>query len=252
MTNDYKLNIAWLYPDLMSTYGDRGNIIVLQKRCQWRGIGVKINSITLETEVSKLKTSNLIFMGGAQDRQQKLVSDDFLKQKAPLIKEMVEKNIPSLFVCAAYQAVGHYYRPSAGVDIPGASILDLNTVHPGENSKRLIGNIVAKLINPKQLQGQIIVGFENHGGRTKLGKNLQPLAKVVSGYGNDGKDGYEGAVYKNAIGSYFHGPILTKNPILADWLITRALEVKYNKLIELEPLDDKLSDLAKKDIIKKI
>lgn len=251
---NYKLKIAWLYPDLMSTYGDRGNIIVLQKRCQWRGIGVTIIPITLETEPSAdgLKTCNLIFMGGAQDRQQKLVSTDFLKQKAPLIKEMIEKNIPSLFVCAAYQAVGHYYRPSAGVDIPGASILDLVTVHPGENSKRLIGNIVAKLINPRQLQGQIIVGFENHGGRTKLGKNLQPLAKVVSGYGNDGKDGYEGAVYKNALGSYFHGPILTKNPILADWLIKKALEVKYKKLIELEPLDDKLSDLAKKDIIKKI
>jgi len=249
---NYKLNIAWLYPDLMSTYGDRGNIIVLKKRCQWRGINVKILPVTLETQNSELYNSDLIFMGGAQDRQQKLLSLDFLENKAPLIKEMIENYLPGLFVCAAYQTVGRYYRPFEGEDIPGAAILDLVTEHPGENSKRLIGNIVAELVNPKELEGKTIVGFENHGGRTKLGDGLKPLARVKIGFGNDGISGFEGAIYKNVVGSYFHGPILTKNPFLADWLITRALEVKYGKTVKLEPLDDELANKARKDIIKRL
>jgi len=121
---NFKLSIAWLYPDLMSTYGDRGNIIVLKKRCEWRGIDVTINEVTLETQNSKLYNSNLIFMGGAQDRQQKLAGEDFLKRKGPDVKELIEKNIPGLFVCAAYQAIGHYYKPYKGDAIPGPGIFD--------------------------------------------------------------------------------------------------------------------------------
>src|SRR3990167_10640811 len=120
-----KLSIAWLYPDLMSTYGDRGNIIVLTKRCQWRNIEVQVRPVTLETPVSQLQTCDLIFMGGAQDRQQKLAGEDFLKNKGPVVKEMVEVCIPALFVCAAYQFVGHYYKPYQGEKIPGAGIFDL-------------------------------------------------------------------------------------------------------------------------------
>ena len=231
-----KLTIAWLYPDLMSTYGDRGNIIVLTKRCQWRGIDVGVKEITLETSVSELKKSDLIFMGGAQDRQQKLAGTDFLKHKGPFVKEMVEKGIPALFICAAYQFVGHYYKPYQGDPIPGAGIFDLYTEHPSDQAKRLIGNVVAEVISSKKT----IVGFENHGGRTYLGKNLAPFAKVIKGFGNNGEDGYEGAVYKNAIGSYFHGPLLPKNPHVADWLIAKALEEKYGKKIKLVESDDTL------------
>ena len=256
---NYKLTIAWLYPDLMSTYGDRGNIIVLEKRCLWRGINVEIIPVTLETSVTKLQNCDIVFMGGAQDRQQKLAGEDFLKNKGPVVKEMVEKGIPALFVCAAYQFVGHYYRPYKGADIPGAGIFDLVTIHPGDQAKRLIGNVVAEVI-PSNFTDFMnftnfqlsIVGFENHGGRTYLGKKLKPFARVKRGYGNNGEDGFEGAVYKNAIGSYFHGPLLTKNPHIADWLIAKALEAKYKKKIVLNSLDDTLEWQAHKFMVRKI
>jgi len=238
---EFKLTIGWLYPDLMSTYGDRGNIICLTKRCQWRGIEVEVKDITLETSIRELKNCDFIFMGGAQDRQQKLAGPDFLKNKGPVIKEMVERNIPALFVCAAYQFLGHYYKPYQGAKIPGASIFDLYTIHPGDQVKRLIGNVAAKLIQNSEFRIQnaveTIVGF---GGRTYLGSKMKPFAHVLRGFGNNGEDGYEGAIYKNAVGSYFHGPILPKNPHLADWFITRALENKYQKDIKLEPIDDTL------------
>ena len=235
-----------MYPDLMSTYGDRGNIIVLTKRCQWRGIKVDIKEITLETQNSELSNCDLIFMGGAQDRQQKIAGDDFLKNKGPMIKELVENSVPALFVCAAYQAVGHYYKPYQGEPIPGPGIFDLHTEHPGDQAKRLIGNTVAELVTQPELKGQTIVGFENHGGRTYLGKKLQPFAKVIKGGGNNGEDGYEGALYKNSIGSYFHGPLLSKNPNIADWLIAKALEKKYVAKIRLRQLDDGLEKQAHK------
>ena len=234
------LKIAWLYPDLMSTYGDRGNVIVLKKRCEWRNIAVKVTPVTLETPVKELRGCDLIFMGGAQDRQQKLAGEDFLKRKGPIVKKMVEAGTPALIVCAAYQFVGHYYKPYKGAIIPGAGILDLYTEHPGDQAKRLIGNVVAEVIET----GENIVGFENHGGRTYLGPKLKPFARVIKGYGNNGEDGFEGAVYKNAIGSYFHGPLLPKNPVIADWLIGKALEVKYKKKIGLKFLDDSLESQA--------
>lgn len=246
-----QLTIAWLYPDLMSTYGDRGNIIVLKKRCEWRDIDVIVEEITLKTPVKKLKECDLVFMGGAQDRQQKLVGEDFISNKGPVIKELVENNVPALFVCAAYQFVGHYYRPYQGDDIPGAGIFDLTTQHPGDQAKRLIGNVVATLINPLELKGQTIVGFENHGGRTRLGPKMKPLAKIISGFGNNGEDGYEGAVYKNSIGSYFHGPLLTKNPHVSDWLIHKALQHKYEKSIILSQLDNALEQQAHAYLIKR-
>ena len=224
------IRIAWLYPDLMSTYGDRGNVFVLQKRCVWRGIDATIVPVTLETKTTHLKACDLIFMGGAQDRQQKLASQDFLRFKGPVVKDMIENGIPALFVCAAYQFVGAYYKPYQGEPIPGAGIWDLYTVHPGDQAKRCIGNTVAEIINPKELAGTMMVGFENHGGRTHLGSKMKPLAKVVKGYGNNGEDGYEGATYKNTIGSYFHGPLLPKNPAIADWLIQKAVGGTLKKL----------------------
>ncbi len=249
---NYSLRIGWLYPDLMSTYGDRGNIIVLTKRCQWRGIETQVRPVTLETPVKTLLSCDLIFMGGAQDRQQKLAGEDFLKRKGPVVKEMVEKGIPALFVCAAYQFVGHYYKPYQGESIPGAGIFDLYTEHPGDQAKRLIGNIIAELVNPRELAGKTIVGFENHGGRTKLGSKMKPLARVKHGFGNSGEDGYEGAIYKNSIGSYFHGPLLPKNPHIADWLIQKALEQKYQQSIFLKKLDDEFEQRAHELIKSKI
>ncbi len=239
MKGKNKLKIAWLYPDLMSTYGDRGNVIVLQKRCAWRGLAAEIVPVTLETRSSILESCDIIFMGGAQDRQQKLAGEDFLKRKGPVVKKMVENGTPALFVCAAYQFVGKFYKPYRGDKIPGAGIWDLYTEHPGDQAKRLIGNTVAEIINPAELARMVIVGFENHGGRTYLGSSMKPLAKVIRGYGNNGEDGFEGATYKNSIGSYFHGPLLPKNPVIADWLIAKVVGT-------LKPLDDSLEQKANK------
>jgi len=249
---NYKLTIAWLYPDLMSTYGDRGNIYCLVHRCQWRGIGVSVLPITLENNEKDLRKTNLIFMGGAQDRQQKTAANDFIQNKGPVLKDMIENDIPALFVCAAYQAAGHFYKPYRGDPIPGASIFDLHTEHPGDQKQRLIGNCAAKIINLAGLNGITIVGFENHGGRTYLGSEMKPLAEVLAGGGNNSEDGFEGGVYRNTIGSYYHGPFLPKNCEVADWLIERALEKKYRKKIELSPLLDREEKQAHQTILKKI
>lgn len=209
-----KLNICWLYPEYMSTYGDRGNIICLQKRCAWRGIETKIQN--------DLENGDLIFGGGAQDRQQEIVMRDLMSKKKTLEK-LLNNNIPGLFVCGAPQLLG---RPFLG-------LFDMETVFP-KDKPRLIGNLITDKF----------VGFENHRGRTYLGKNLEPFARVIKGFGNNGEDGTEGAKYKNWIATYSHGPLLPKNPTLADWLIKTALEVKYQKGIQLEPLDDSLENQA--------
>ncbi len=258
-----KLTIGWLYPELMSTYGDRGNIIVLQKRCEWRGIDVEIKFVDLGFRILDLKACDMLFMGGAQDRQQKIVAED-LRQKAKVLKGMIEEGVPGLYICGAYQFLGKYYKEADGTTIEGLNILDLYTENPGENVKRLIGNVVVEL-NAKRytLDANTIVGFENHGGRTYLGKGIEPLGRVVVGFGNNGVDRTEGAVYKNSFGSYLHGPLLPKNPHLADLLIRLALEKKYlpeaaaslqagGKKVKLENLDDSLEWLAHKTIADKL
>jgi len=255
--NNFKLTIGWLYPQLMSTYGDRGNIIVLQKRCEWRGIETEIIHIDQTTNEQKLKTIDLLFGGGAQDREQEIVIKD-LQKKKNIIKKQIENDMPALFVCGAPQLMGLYYEPAEGKRIEGLSIFDMYTKHPGPKDDRLIGNVIAK-IQTSNLSSTYnltsdtyLVGFENHGGRTYLGKNTKPFAKVLKGFGNNGKDGMEGVVYKNAIGSYLHGPLLPKNPQIADWLITKALEIKYKKEITLEELDDWIENKAKKIIANRL
>lgn len=243
MENKYLLKIGWLYPDLMSIYGDRGNIICLEKRCLWRNINVEIIKITIETKISEFENCDLLFMGGAQDKQQEVASKDLLNNKGTIIKQLIEENIPALFICGAYQFMGQYYLGGEGEKIPGLGIFDLYTKHPGFNKERCVGNIITAIQNSKfpyrvNKIKNYLVGFENHGGRTYLGKEVQPLATVIKGFGNNGTDKTEGAVYKNALGTYLHGPILPKNPHLADWLIQKALEIKYQKEITLSPLND--------------
>lgn len=256
MTN-LQLTIGWLYPQLMSTYGDRGNILVLQKRCEWRGIKTEILEIDQSTNDKRLSTIDLLFGGGAQDREQELVMKDLYKKKHAIVS-LIENNIPSLFVCGAPQLMGQYYEPFVGKRIEGLGIFDIFTKHPGLRQNRLIGNILAKietqnLPTPQSLiPNPYIVGFENHGGRTFLGKKAKPFAKVIKGFGNNGEDHSEGIVYKNAIGSYLHGPLLPKNPQIADWLIAKALEVKYKKQIKLQPLDDTLEEKARHTILKRL
>lgn len=247
MNKKYSLTIGWLYPDLMSIYGDRGNIIVLEKRCLWRGITTKVKRLSLGSTPSDLASCDILFMGGAQDRQQKIVSRDFQK-KAVMLKKMIDNEVPGLYICGAYQFLGKYYKEADGTILAGLSILDLCTESPGPLGKRLIGNVVGY----SSLLGEYLVGFENHNGRTFLGKNVKPLATMKVGYGNNGEDRTEGAVYKNSIGSYFHGPILPKNPVLADFLLQKALEKKYQEEVTLSSLDDTLTEEARSTIAKRL
>ena len=239
-----QITIGWLYPRLMSTYGDRGNIISLSKRCEWREIDVKVIELNVGFDKKQLEECDLLFMGGAQDREQKVVSEDLLIKKEILLKK-IEKGVPGLFICGAYQFLGKYYKEADGTIINGLGIFNLYT-ESSNKEERLIGNIAVKT------NEGTIIGFENHGGRTFLGEDAKPLGKVISGFGNNGKDGTEGLIYKNSIGTYLHGPILPKNPSIADFLIEKALEIKYKEKTVLKVLDDSLENKAKSVIAKRM
>lgn len=222
-----KITIGHLYPDLLNLYGDRGNIQCLMKRCQWRGIEAETIPFELEDEIDFSKL-DIVLLGGGSDREQMLVCEK-LKEIQKDFKAYVENYGVVIAICGGYQLLGNYYKTEQGT-MKGLELVDLYT-EQGEG--RLIDNIVLQ----SDLFDMPIVGFENHGGRTYI-KDNKPLGKVLYGAGNDGKSGYEGVVYKNVIGTYLHGPLLPKNPQLADWLISHALEQKYGKKIELASLDD--------------
>lgn len=247
----YSLKIGWLYPDLMSIYGDRGNIICLQKRCEWRGITSAITLIGLDSTEKELRSCDLLFMGGAQDSQQIIVADDLIKKKK-VLSSMIEDGIPGLYICGAFQFLGKYYKEADGTIVKGLGIFDLYTKNPGPTYPRLIGNMLFDASGILENNNSPMVGFENHGGRTYLGLGVKPLGKVIKGFGNNGEDGTEGSVYKNSLGTYSHGPILPKNPKIADWMIKTALEKKYAQKIELSLLNDIIADKAKQAITQKI
>ncbi len=236
-----KIVIGYLYGDLMNIYGDTGNITVLKKRAEWRGIEVKVKNISVGDKLNKGDV-DLFFFGGGQDQQQTAVAHD-LKTKAKIIKSEIERGVPLLSICGGYQLLGDYYQPHKGPKLSGIRLFPAYTL---ASDQRMIGNIV---IN--SMFGDL-VGFENHSGKTHLNKSAMPLGMVKKGFGNNGKDKTEGCLYKNAIGCYMHGSLLPKNPKLADWLIKKALEVKYGKEIELENLDDTLENLAHTSAVKKI
>ena len=250
-TTNYKLKIAWLYPELMSTYGDRGNIIVLKKIAEDNGIEVEIVRINQTSNSELLTSCNLIFMGGAQDLQQEIVNHDILTNKGEVLKQMIENETPGLYICGAYQFLGNYYKDAYGTKIKGLGVFDMYTVSY-KNKPRLIGNAVINL--PITFRGQgtaySIVGFENHGGRTYLSDKSQAFATVEKGYGNNGEDKTEGIHYKNSIGTYLHGPILPSNPELAVYLLELSFERKYGKKITLR-FEDDLSKKAKEKILKR-
>lgn len=255
MTN-YSLTIGWLYPELISTYGDRGNVIVLQKIAEDNGISITINRINETSPHNLLDNCDLLFMGGAQDLQQEIVNRDLQSDKGKILSGLIENGVPGLYICGAYQFMGHYYKDSYGTKIPGLGVFDMHTEAP-ENKDRLIGNIVIKptidLHSSLSTSQQIpyLVGFENHGGRTFLKDPTLAFAKVVTGYGNNGKDKTEGICYKNSIGTYLHGPILPSNPELAIHLLTEAIKHKYGKTIEVR-FEDDLSKKAKMIMLKRL
>lgn len=228
-----KLIIGYLYGDLMNIYGDTGNIIALKKRAEWRGIDVEVKNISVGDKLKKSGV-DIFFFGGGQDQQQELVAKD-LQKKAKVIKSEIERGVPLLSICGGYQLLGEYYKPHKGPKLPGISLFPAYTL---AGNKRMIGNIVIESMFGK------LVGFENHSGQTFLNRGSTPLGLVLKGFGNNGSDKTEGCMYKNAIGCYMHGSLLPKNPKLADWLIKKALEVKYKKEMELKSLDDSLESAA--------
>lgn len=236
-----ELTIGYLYGDLMNIYGDTGNITALQKRAQWRGIKVLVKNISIRDKLTKGEM-DLFFFGGGQDQSQQEVANDLQKGKGETIKEEIERGIPLLSICGGYQLLGGYYKPLKGPKLTGIGLFDVST-EAGE--KRMIGNVV---INS---QFGKLVGFENHSGKTFLESGAQPLGQVIKGFGNNGEDKTEGATYKNAIGTYMHGSLLPKNPQLADWLLTKALETKYGKEVKLKPLNDELEEKAHKFAVSK-
>ena len=252
--SDLELNLAWLYPSLMSTYSDRGNIFVLLQRGRSRNIKIHILPIEIETSSSLFEKADFIFGGGSQDRQQEIVMRDLKKEKGKVLKRFVDKHKVGLFTCGSPQLLGHYYEPAVGKRIDGLGIFDFVSVSPGLNTYRCIGNIVIEVsgIALDGVRSNYLVGFENHGGRTFLNQSVNPLGRVIKGFGNNGKDKTEGAVYKNAIATYLHGPILPKNPHLADYLLSLALENKYQKKIELKAIDDSLEWQAHFAVLNKI
>lgn len=245
-----KLTIGYFYPEELNLYGDTGNIEVLVSRAKRRNIDVEVLNVdsTTKVDVALAHKLNIVFMGGGPDSGQKEMYTDLLVNKGPVLKEYIERNGASLFICGSYQLMGHYYKAADGLELKGLGIFDLYTQHFGHDKKRCVGNIVSTLnadllardaFKSNNHIGNTIVGFENHGGRTYLQNNLEPLARVLSGFGNNGEDKTEGALYKNSIGTYFHGPILSKNPHIADFLIATALGIS-----ELPPLDDTIIQQA--------
>lgn len=231
----------------MNIYGDRGNVIALQKRASLRNIDTELLLLNTGFDNKLLKECNLLLMGGAQDQQQVSVARD-LEKRSTQLKEIILKGIPGLYICGAYQFLGNYYKESNGNIIKGLGIFDLYTENPGETSKRLSGNMAFKSLT----LDYTLIGFENHGGRTYLGKGLKPFGKIVKGYGNNGKDSTEGVEFKNSFGTYSHGPILPKNPLFTDHLLKLALETKYKKKINLKALDDDLEKKARMTIAKRL
>ena len=228
------LRICSLYPELMNIYADRGNLLLLQRRCAWRGMGFEVTAASLGDRVDP-DAHDLFYLGGGQDRDQRLCAFDLVETKRDALHAAAGAGKLLLGVCGGYQLLGHSYA-LGDEEIPGIGLVDVHTVR--EEGPRLIGNVAIEVELPGLDGPRVLAGFENHGGRTRLGAGDQPLGRVLRGHGNDGRSGHEGVRRGNVIGTYLHGPLLPKNVWLADRLIELALG------IELEPLEDTMEEAA--------
>jgi CobQ-like glutamine amidotransferase family enzyme len=261
----YRLHIAHLYPEQMNIYGDRGNILALSQRCAWRGIDVDLLRVGVGMELDWAKV-DIAFFGGGQDSGQALIVEDFVMRHGPALRAAIDEGLVLLSICGGYQLLGHYFLTYTGEKLPGIGALDIYTVG---GDVRLIGNIVVETDlttdhGPPTTRGDgssvvgrrtsvvKLVGFENHSGRTYLGPGARPLGQVLAGHGNNGEDGSEGAVWRNAFGCYMHGSLLPKNPQFADHLIGLALERRYGPLATLTPLHDDLELAAQRTMVERL
>ena len=220
MTPHLTLTLGHLYPDQLNLYGDRGNILVLNRRCQQRGIELRVVGLGIGDALAP-DEYDMLFIGGGQDKEEKPVAQDLHDIKGIGLWAAIEDNMPVLAVCGGFQLLAHYYRPASGPDMRGLGVFDAWTIHNGTRAPRCIGDVAISW------NGATLVGFENHGGRTYLG-TARPLGKVLKGHGNNSEDATEGAVYRNTYGTYMHGSLLPKNPHFADHLIELALRRKYD------------------------
>ena len=229
---DGVLRVCALYPDLMNIYADRGNLLMLQRRCEWRGIGFELTPSGLGEPIDPA-AHDLFYLGGGQDRDQALCAQDLVETKRDALHAAADGGGLVLGICGGFQLLGHAYE-LGDEEIPGLGLVDLRTVRV--DSHRLVGNVAIEV----ELDGapRVLAGFENHGGRTHLGSGERPLGKVLRGHGNTGESGFEGVVRDGVIGTYLHGPLLPKNAWFADWLIARCTGTRP------EPLDDALENAA--------
>ncbi len=218
----FTLTLGHLYPDQLNLYGDRGNILTLRRRCRLRGIELRVVGLGIGDALAP-DEYDMLFIGGGQDKEQAPVAQDLYEVKGIGLWAAIEDDMPVLAVCGGYQLLAHYYRPAEGPDMRGLGVFDAWTIHKGAHTPRCIGDVAISW------NGSTLVGFENHGGRTYLG-TAKPLGKVLKGHGNNAEDHTEGAVYRNAYGTYMHGSLLPKNPHLADHLIALALERTYGRI----------------------
>lgn len=233
-----ELRVLSLYPEQMNIYADRGNILFLQRRCEWRGIGFSHRGAGVGEAIDPA-AADLFYVGGGQDRDQRVVAADMVASKRQALAAAVDDGAALLAVCGGYQLLGHSYQLGEE-KLQGLDLVDLETVR--EEGPRLIGNVAIEV--DLGAGARVLAGFENHGGRTYLGPAAEPLGRVLKGHGNNGGDGSEGVRRDNLIGTYLHGPLLPKNAWLADHLIALALERRYGTRPELEPLEDALEDAA--------
>jgi len=240
------LKICHLYPEVLNLYGDRGNILCMKKRLEWRGIDVDVHECKLGDK-QDLSDYDLFFIGGGQDFEQEVLLEDLRSGKGDEIKKAVNDGKTFLCICGGYQMMGHYYETHEGVKCEFLGAVDFHTIGGKE---RMIDNYAFEL--GKESGGSIVVGYENHSGRTYLADGIKPLGKIIKGCGNNGEDMTEGVRYNNVFGTYSHGPVLPKNPKLCDFILSTALERRYGEKIELEPLPDALEMQAHDSVYDKI
>jgi hypothetical protein len=235
-----KIVVGHLYPEYLNIYADRGNIAVLERRADWRGIGFDYRTIGFGEDANP-DEYDLYYVGGGQDREQALVAPD-LATKGESLREAVDGGAAFLAVCGGYQLLGRFYRDRSGAELPGIGLLPHHTV-AGE--RRMIGDVLLEC-ELEHGHRRTLAGFENHAGRTYLDEGAEPLGRVVAGFGNNGEDGVEGSRVGNALGTYLHGPLLPRNPWLADWLIGKALARRLGDAPDLEPLPDDFESSAQR------
>lgn len=231
-----ELKICHLYPDVLNLYGDRGNVLCMEKRLLWRGIDVETTGVSIGDPLDASRY-DLFFVGGGQDFEQGVLLNDLLGAKTGQIKSAIEDGKTFLAICGGYQMLGAYYQTWDGQQCDFIGALDMYTI--GQKD-RMIGDY---MFTCEELGDLPVVGFENHSGKTYLGSGVRPIGKVLSGHGNNGEDGGEGARYKNVFATYSHGCLLPKNPVLCDFILKSALERKYGT-VELAPLDDSFETMA--------